>query len=59
MTDIWGDMAPIEDKADAVMFTIGLMRRLAGSSYRGHCEWGFLMNAAEILERELEEKEKE
>jgi hypothetical protein len=57
MSDIWGDMAPIEDKADAVMFTIGLMRRLAESWGHGAADSASLLNAAEILDRELEAKD--
>lgn len=59
MTDIWDDPAPIEDKADAVMFTIGLMRRLADSWGQGAADSVFLLNAAEILDIELKERKKD
>ena len=57
MAGIWDDPKPIEDKTDAVMFTIGLMRRLADFSYEGHSGWAILMNAADILEQELDDEE--
>lgn len=50
MTDIWGEPVMLEDKADAVMFVIGLLRRLDGSpEERYHYQ-----HAAETLESLLE-----
>ena len=57
MTDVWDDPSMREDKADAVMFTIGLMRRLADSWGHGAADSVSLLNAAEILDRELEAKD--